>query len=393
MSSEIELSIMAPGAPLMQWLLEEFQHQTGIRVRLRVLSWDSAWSDIVKVALYGDGPDVSEIGSTWLGDLVSMKALRAFEESDLDQPGRPSAFLLAAWQGTHLVGQESVWAIPWLIGSRLLFYRRSHLAQAEIDEQTAFETAEALDQTLARLVANGVAVPWTVPTGLTHTTFLNVASWVWGAGGDFVTADGKRTLFSQPEARQGLSAYFALHRFLAPQVRQLNGLEPDEQFLKDNDTGVTISGAWLFGQASQNLLNELGAALPPGPPFIGGSYLVLWKHSRAPDAARKLIHFLTRTPAQVAYSQHVGLLPVTHDALASPPFSTDPFWQTAIRGLQRGRAFPVTRSWGLMEDRLVTALAAIWREVLADPSLDLDAAIARQLDPLAQRLDLVLGQT
>lgn len=393
MSSEIELSIMAPGAARMQSLLDQFQQQTAIRVRLRVLSWDSAWSDIVKVALYGDGPDVSEIGSTWLGDLVSMKALRAFEESDLNALGRPSAFLPAAWQGTHLIGQENVWAIPWLIGSRLLFYRRSHLVQAGIDEQTAFETADGLDETLARLQANGVAVPWTVPTGLTHTTFLNVASWVWGAGGDFVTADGKRTLFSEPEARRGLNAYFALNHFLRPQVRHLNGLEPDEQFLRNHDTGVTLSGAWLFGQASPELLDDLGASLPPGPPFIGGSYLVLWKHSRAPDASQELIRFLTHTPAQVAYSHHVGLLPVTHDALASPPFSTNPFWQTAIRGLQRGRAFPVTRSWGLMEDRLVTALAAIWREVLADASLDLDTAITRQLDPLAKRLDLVLGKT
>jgi hypothetical protein len=46
-----------------------------------------------------------------------------------------------------------------------------------------------------------------------------------------------------------------------------------------------------------------------------------------------------------------------------------------------------------MEDRLASALAGLWRDVLNDPSgVDLDGAIARRLDPLAKRLDLVLGQ-
>jgi hypothetical protein len=63
----------------------------------------------------------------------------------------------------------------------------------------------------------------------------------------------------------------------------------------------------------------------------------------------------------------------------------------AIRGLKTGRSFPVTRSWGLMEDRLTRAMKALWDEVLAEPGLDLDSAIARHLEPLALRLDLVLG--
>ena len=63
----------------------------------------------------------------------------------------------------------------------------------------------------------------------------------------------------------------------------------------------------------------------------------------------------------------------------------------AIRGLKTGRSFPVTRSWGLMEDRLTRELKALWDEVLADPALDIESAIARHLEPLAMRLDLVLG--
>ncbi len=393
MGQELELSIMTSSATGIEGLLGQFEAEHQIRVRLRRLAWDAAWSDLIKVALYNDGPDISEIGSTWLGDLVAMNALAAFSEADIETLGRASSFLPSAWQGAKLVGQPQVWAIPWVTGARLLFFRRSLLARAGVDERQAFLNAAAFDQTLSRLQSAGISIPWTVPTGLTHTTLHNVASWVWGAGGDFVAADGRRTLFSEPEARAGLRAYFALGRFLAPSVQHLNGLEPDAQFLSNADTALTMSGPWLYTQASAELRDDLGVGLPPGPSFVGGSHLVIWKRTPRRELALKLIQFLTQPAAQITHSQNIGLLPSRLDALATPLFSSNAMWRTASKGLKTGRSFPVTRSWGLMEDRLTNELSALWSEVLQNPGLALDAAIEKRLDPLARRLDLVLGQS
>ena len=393
MPQELEFSVMADSPSGIQPLLDQFETERQVHVRLRRLTWDTAWSDLVKVGLYGDGPDVSEIGSTWLGDLVAMNALRPFEEQKLAALGEPGDFLPSTWNGGRVVNQPQMWAMPWFTGARLLFYRRDLLERAGVDEQTAFNTAGQFDETLSRLQASGIKVPWTVPTGHTHTTLLNVASWVWGAGGDFVTPDGKRTLFSQPAARAGLRAYLALGRFLAPHVRHLNGLEPDDQFLSDPETALTISGPWLFAAMHQHgLADQVGVALPPGPSFVGGSFLVVWKHTRQTEAALQLIQFLTRTPAQISYPQRLGLLPARLGAWEAPPFSADPLWQLAIAGLRTGRSFPVTRSWGLMEDRLTRELGSLWTDVLSNPALDLEAAISKRLEPLAMRLDLVLGQ-
>lgn len=384
---------MTSSATGIQALLDEFEAQHHIHVRLRLLSWDSAWSTLIKVALYNDGPDISEIGSTWLGDLITMNALYAIGEGELESLGRASAFLPSAWQGAKLAGQSQVWAIPWVTGARLLFFRRNLLEQAGVDASTAFQNAERFHDTLNSLQEGGIAVPWTVPTGLTHTSLLNVASWVWGAGGDFITADGKRTLFSQAEARAGLSAYFGLGRFLAPSVRHLNGLEPDEQFLKNPDTAITMSGPWLYREVSAELQDQIGAALPPGPSFVGGSHLVIWKHTAKHQAALELVQFLMQPSAQISHSQNVGLLPSRLDALASPAFSSNPVYRVDSQGLQSGRSFPGTRSWGLMEDRLTNELSGLWEQVLSNPGLDLDAAVAKRMVPLAARLDLVLGQS
>ncbi|HUS15315.1 MAG TPA: extracellular solute-binding protein, partial [Chloroflexia bacterium] len=246
MAQELEFSVISPITSVLQALLGQFEARYGTRVRLRELSWDSAWNDLFKSALHNDTADLSEVGSSWLGDLVAMRALQSFSASELAALQADTTFVPAAWRGTRLLGQTETWAIPWMMGARLLFYRRSLLTTAGVDEATAFTNAEALDRTLGRLQAAGVAIPWTVPLGSTHTTLLNVASWVWGAGGDFLSADGKRVQFSLGAARTGLRRYFALGRYLAPAVRRLTGSQPDDMFLHNPQAGATISGSWLF---------------------------------------------------------------------------------------------------------------------------------------------------
>jgi multiple sugar transport system substrate-binding protein len=373
-------------------LLEQFQAEQHLSVQLHRLSFDTGWSELVKFALYNDGPDLSEIGSAWVGDLVAMNALHPLNAAEIKALGGPAAFVPSAWRGGMLAGSPQLWAVPWTTGARLLFYRRDLLQRAGVPEATAFQTTEHLAHTLNRLEAAGVKLPWTVPTSLTHTTLLNAASWVWEAGGDFLTPDGRQTLFNHPAARAGLRAYFELGHFLGAEAQGRTASDSDKLFLFADDVGVTLSGPWLFGAERAQEIKDLGVALPPGASYVGGSYLVVWGHSRKKEAALKLIEFLTRREAQVNFSQAVGLLPARLEALASPPFSTDPFWQMAVNGLHTGRSFPVTRSWGLAEDRLTKALSGLWDEFLANPQVDLESALAQRLEPLAKRLDLILSQ-
>ncbi len=392
MSVELEFSVQLPGADLIQPLLDEFEAKYHIHVQLRLLSWDTAWSELVKVGLYNEGPDLSEMGSTWLGDIAAMNALHVFTSDEIALLGKASTFLPVAWQACQPMGTSGVYAIPWLVGARLIFYRRELLLRAGIDEETAFSTATQCEQTLRQLQAHGIAIPWTVPTGQTHTTLLNLASWVWAAGGDFVSPDGKRVLIAEPETIVGLRNYFALGRYLVPQVHRLNALQPDGWFLQHADTAATISGPWEFQAMTPAQREQMGLALPLGVSLLGGSHLVIWKHSRKQEAALKLIRFLTQPAMQIQYAQRVGLLPAVVEALDNELYQSDRLWRMAAQAVQTGRAAPVVRSWGLMEDRLATEFAAIWSEFLAQPALDLVTLLTRHLEPLAKRFNQILAQ-
>lgn len=395
---ELEFSIMASNGAGIQPLLDRFAEETGIHVRLRLLAWDSAWGMFVRSALYGDGPDVSELGTTWVGDLIGMNALRPFSAAEIAALGRASAFFAPAWKtGIRPAGAgapvERVWAIPWLAGARLVFYRPALFARAGIDPEALFQpslTPAGFRDAVYALREAGAPVPWTAPTGYTHTTLLNIASWVWAAGGDFIEPGGKATAFTQPAALDGMEAYFALGGALAGEVRGLNGLEPDDYFLAHAGAAMTMSGPWLAESARGGGGDpaEIRAALPPGPSFVGGSNLIVWKHTRTPQEAVRLVHFLTQHAAQVQYARAVGLLPARVESLDSPPFTSDPYWKLAARGLRTGRTFPAIRLWGLVEDRLTAGFTAVWNDVLA--GMAPRAALEAHLAPLAERLDGLL---
>jgi len=400
---ELELSVMRQDvdpADDLRPLLDQFEAQHRCRVRVNALPWATGWADLIKTALYGSGPDVSEIGTTWCASFVAMNALRPFDPRELASAGGASAFLPSSWQTGMLPGENRMWAVPWLADLRVIYYRRDLLERAGIDEQTAFTSHQQLLQTLACLQASGVAAPWIMPITL-HPTLHNLAIWVWAAGGDFITADGKRSLLSQPETRAGMRAYFELGRYLPSSIRDLDMFQARELFWQGQAAALLSSPERhlrnLQRSTDPQVAVNLSVALTPGVTWMGGTDLVVWQHvsrfSRTREAlVMDLVRFLTSQSFQSAYAQRTEFLPVRHDVLDAPPFSTDPLYRLMAQGLRTGRTFPSIAAWGLVEDKITPTLERIWKEVLTNSAQDLDAIIAKYIDPLTQRLDTALAQ-
>jgi multiple sugar transport system substrate-binding protein len=393
---ELELSMMQHGDDPtrgIRLLLDQFEAEQHIHVRLTLFPWETAWSELVKVALYGHGPDVSEIGTTWVSNLIAMNTLRPFAASELVALGGAEAFLPSSWQSSTVIGEREVYAIPWLGDTRIICYRRDLLDKAGVDVATAFNSPRHLALTLGRLSDHGVDLPWVVPNRYAWNTLHNIVSLVWGAGGDLVTADGKRVIFDQPEARAGMKAYFDLYRYLAPEARYLDGSQSDAFFMQ-RQVAVTITGPWLMlwnRRPNPGAVTHFGAALPPGVPFVGGSNLGIWKHSRQERNALKLVNFLTSKQAQLTHNASTGLVPVRLETLASPQFTSDPFYALLAQGLQAGRSFPAIRFWGLIEDKLTAALTQLWNEIFDRSTPDIDALLDQYLRPLAKQLNDMLS--
>lgn len=394
---EIELAIFDHGDVAREklvGLLKRFEANKNAHVNLEVVPWRGAWSRLVSVALYKDGPDLAEVGSTWVSDLYRMDALRAFTLQEILGFGGQKHFLETCWRGGMLADESSesemAWSIPWTADTRAVFYRRDLLRAAGIDEKSAFVDAIQFENTLAQLQAFGIEAPLVLPTVRSRLTIHNIASWIWGSGGDFVNKDFTRVTFLQPEAMKGMGLYFRLGRFLPRKQKNIEEAEVNDLFVAGK-AAVTIGGHWLMWDQRfpTDVKENIGLAMVPGKPFVGGEHLIVWKHSIHPELAVQLIRYLINSDDGLSLFPDIGL-PASLAGLARPPFTTDPHYQILAESLRRGRSLPVAPLWGMVENRLTEAFPLIWQAVLEEKAPDIMAILREHLEPVGKRLNITL---
>jgi multiple sugar transport system substrate-binding protein len=394
---EIEFSIFSHGEVgdrQIQDVLRSFERDKNIRVHMDIMPWSGGWAKMVSTALYRDGPDLSEVGSTWLGDLENMEALHIFSPQEVYRTGGKDHFLPSSWKSATASASEFqpelCCAIPWTVDPRVVFYRRDLLQSAGIDESTAFRTSEQFEQTLSRLQAHGVKSPLAIPTLRSRLTIHILASWVWEAGSDFVSKDFSTVRFIEPQALAGFEKYFRLGRYLPAEQNLLNDGDTNELFITSK-AAVLISGHWIL--RASNILpavrENLGVAHLPGAPFVGGTHLGIWKYTKKQDAALQLIQYLVNNRASMPIYPEIGL-PARLDGYSQAIFSNDPIYHSLEEAARSGRSFPAGRLWGLVENRLVDLFPMIWKEVLADNNADIPRILRRYLEPAAQRLAITM---
>lgn len=400
---EIEYSLIED-APLdtriIASLLDEFTAKHQVRVRITVMHWEQAWPELFNIALNGKGPDVSHLGSTWISSLVAMNALRAFSAREVAAMGGAEAFSPPVWNCAILDESKQVWAVPWMSYIYVVCYRRDLLQPAGIDEESRFGTIESLLDSIHKLQATKIEFPWlmwAMPspfTDLLHTA----ASWIWGTGGDFISPDGQRTRFNQPQAIAGLKAFFETFCQVPKNARQFPADTCVTMFsqgraaalLTDIRSAMTI----LSGRGTPLVCQNMGAASPSPVPWFGGSNLVIWRHTQGyPErekAAVALVNFLSSKAVQLTYGQQAGAMPSRLDALAELFPKTHPLASSVMLASSTGRHYPSTSLWRRVEFQLSQALNEVRAEVLTKASADIEAVLHNHLDPLAHRLDLTL---
>jgi multiple sugar transport system substrate-binding protein len=384
---EITLSIFnhSPAASgRLAELLKQFEREEKIHVRLEVIPWSMGWQRLVEMGLYHTGADISEIGSTWIMDFVRMNALRPYSQADADEITGGRWYFDSTWTGGVSTenGSHTIWGLPFAGDARTIFYRRDWLQKAGVDEALAFNGPSRFDHTLAAIQRAGCSMPLSLPVGRSRNNIHGLASWVWGLGGEFLSADGTRIEFDHERALDGFKAYFGLGRYLGLE-RIVAETESDSAF-RLGRSAVTISGYWILHEEKTAEVNEnLGLTPVPGPSFVGGEHLVIWKHSRRAEQALRLAKFLAR-PASSEDLYPLFGLPVAIDDWNQAPFNT-PHYLVFRDSLQNGRSFRPGQLWGLVEKYLSETLPEIWTEVLAHPERA-DAIVENSLGALASRL-------
>jgi len=68
---------------LLRPLLDQFEERNRIKVELNILSWADGQEELLKTVLYGTGPNVSEVGTSWVSSFLGMNGLLPFTPREL----------------------------------------------------------------------------------------------------------------------------------------------------------------------------------------------------------------------------------------------------------------------------------------------------------------------
>lgn len=395
---EIELSTMITGNALN---LAGFEERIHVRTRHRQFDWATGWNNILQISLYQNGPDVSEVGSTWLDNIKGMRALRPLNIAEVNALGGEEAFVPNAWTAdivapldTRMGEQRGVTSIPWTIDTRIFYYRRDLFARAGISEAEAFTTPEAVYDTLSRLQAGGIRYPLGLVTG--GLAVHHLASWVWGRGGRFRSPDFHKIDLVEPEARRGMLDFFRLHRFIDPETVGMKQDQTDQLFFQGR-LAVMMNGQWAMHSIKERrpgivpaVLENTGYAPPPGVPFVGSTHLLIWRHTLYDNEAMHLIAYLTSPPVLDNIFRTTSTFPARLSALNAAPFINDRDYQMVIDCLHCGRTFRSARLWAGIESRLNLFCYQLWEDLFANPTLDLEMEIEHRVQDLANRLEKTL---
>ena len=364
---------------------------TSFRPETHTIPWQIMWSYLQR-ALIGNEPfAVSEVGSTWVGSFEEIHALSDFDPVDIAELGGPERFVPSAWKSAFSADDQRVLSIPWMVDTRVIFYWKDILESAGIDDSTAFTTPAQMDETLAKLKAASKPT-LAVPTFAVTNTVHQIASWLWSTGHDFLNADASASELTDETAVEGIVAYFELSRYL---TRKYDSLDSVLEAFQTKKAAVMMSGPWFLRHlelrgAGEKYLRNLGVALPPGPPFVGGSNLVVWRQpdgrERTPEAMDWVRH-LTSAETQQRVCEATGLLPAVQELLNDRSAADDPFRSVFAQALTKGRPMPRAAFWGAVEAELVRVFGNIWSVLKEDPRYTVHSAVISQLAPAAKVID------
>lgn len=336
--------------PVIEQIVEDFEQQNpGVKVQLTDLTWANGHEKIVLAFASGSGPDVVELGSDWIaqfaesGHLEDISALIGNDSS--------------AYQGWSMATyRDAVYARPWILGTRVLFFNKGLLARTVLKEDfVPVNWAEFMNAAQAVHALGKDIYGWGSNSPEKHRLYKKFLPFFWSEGARFFSESNKFCVVSSTHALSALKFYKALHDSCGYVARQR---EIEDAFL-DGKIGYILSGDWLLKRIErENRTIDLGSTIFPGPSlpgrsFLGGEFLAVNAASQHKKIANKFVAFVTNSMNQLLFCKaNRTATPSSVEAQFDEFFTSTPHFDTFIRQIRSANHPPVDPDWVFIETEI-----------------------------------------
>jgi multiple sugar transport system substrate-binding protein len=331
-----------------------------VQVEVTAVPWDSAQNKYQTAIAGGTTPDIGMLGSDWMPGFRS--ALTPVPD-DIDT----SDVFPFAVESTQFDGAR--YAVPWYVETRVIFYRTDLLQEAGFDEFPA-DWDGLKDLARAYQEDTGAEFGISLPSG-GWNSFLGGLPFAWSNGAEVMNEDQTEWTLDSPEMVESLSY---LNSFFE---EGLADKSPDTESgsasadLVSGAVPMFLSGPWdipgLELAGGEGFEDKFGlATIPAGPDgtstsFAAGANLGVFEDAENPDAAWKLIQWLSEPNVQARWFEAVNDLPAQQSAWDDEALTADP--RVAVFGdqLQSVKIAPTLVSWTQVSAAADTQVEQIFR--------------------------------
>lgn len=340
----------------------------GVKVEVQAIPWDTAHDKLLTAVASKSGPDVVQMGTTWVPEFAAAGALKDMAPYIEKYPSmKAENFFDGAVQTTQYEGKTV--GIPFYVETRAMFYRTDLLSDVGYPEGP--KTWDELKDASKKLVAKGGAGHYALPIEGKDSIFPVI--FAWQNGSDIIDSN-RQPQFNQP-------AYVDTVNFLKSFYDE--GLSPKGMDLdtvaafKDGKMAMFISGPWMI-QTVKDKAPEIDGkwavttlpAKETNTSSIGGADLSIFEYAKNPDEAAKFISFMAEQKAQLKYYETSNSMPALKAAWSDPALS-DPMIAAFGKQLENSRPAPTVKEY---EEIAQAAMAAFEQITIggADTQTELD---------------------
>ncbi|MFH1238947.1 MAG: extracellular solute-binding protein, partial [bacterium] len=317
-------------------------------------------------------------------------------------------FVPAAWSSCHFPYSEKISSLPWFADIRSIYYRKDIFEKLSLsaDDLADWASFERTCEKIKVFKEEEKTIEVFGVSGQKDALLLhNIAPWIWGAGGDFLTPDGKEATFNKQESLDGIAFLIELVRkgYIPVSALKVPTEKINLDFFTKGDYVMAIPGPLsessplnptspLYNpKIGENCMSSLFPAGTKGRfVFCGGSNLAITSFSQYPKEAWEFVQFLVSYDSQSRYPKTLYMFPTLLESFDSVFIEEKPGWKGLKDAWKYGRAFPNVPAWGAIESLSIECFGKIFAWVqegdydISKIRTDLDRVVLDVNDLLAR---------
>jgi multiple sugar transport system substrate-binding protein len=333
-------------------IVKEFEKANpGVKVEMQQLTWQNGFEKIVAAVSSGTQPDLCELGSTWVPRFAADGVL-----GDITEEVSALKDSLLFWESCTLNGK--VYGIPWVAGTRALFYNKELFEKAGLDPDSPPSTWGELIECARKIHSPGKGVyGFAMNAGERYVLFKKFMPFAWGNGGKILSEDLSHSVFASKENLAALVFYCSLKDCSLVEKQDVLDMA-----FKQGRVGLQISGGWNLKTIPVDAPDlKFGVAVVPKPKaccgthasFAGSEILVTFAKSKRQREALRLARFLIEKQNVISLCRSAkSVQPTFRGAENDPYYDANPLDKVFVVQLSSAVAPPPHPKWPEIEEAI-----------------------------------------